>query len=118
MIRIQFFQKPEKGTLCLTMGGHSGTAPRGQDLICGAATMVCYTVAQALKFFQQDGKLKRPPKIRIRDGKATIIATPTEAGYAQVLNAFWVAQCGAMVLANNYPEHIALDCIRIKDQVS
>lgn len=93
----------------MTLKGHSEAAPKGEDLICSAATMLAYTVGQAVQFMYVSDKLKKKPKIRIKDGEATIIATPKEDAYAETLLAFWVAQCGAHVLANNYPENVKLE---------
>ena len=38
MIHTEFFQKD--GAVCMEMQGHAMTAPKGEDLICAAATMV------------------------------------------------------------------------------
>lgn len=113
MITAKFYCKPDRGTIHMEIRGHSGSAPKGEDLICSAATMLAYTAAQAIQFMSEQGKLKRKPKIKIQDGKATVIATPTDDGYAEVLHTFWVAQCGAHVLAHNYPQHVKLDHMKV-----
>lgn len=109
MIQMKFYQKPGNGSIHMTIKGHSGTAPRGEDLVCSAATMLAYTVAQAVQFLFEQDKLKTKPKIRILDGDAVVIATPKDEAYAQVLHTFWVAQCGAHVLAHNYPRNVKLE---------
>lgn len=109
MIIARFYQKPSNGSIHMTIKGHAQAAPKGEDLICSAATMLAYTVAQAVQFMYETDKLKKKPKIHIRDGEAIVIATPTEDGYAEVLHTFWVAQCGAHVLAHNYPQHVKLE---------
>jgi uncharacterized protein YsxB (DUF464 family) len=109
MIMARFYQKPSNGSIHMTLKGHAEAAPKGEDLICASATMLAYTVAQAVQFMHEQDKLKKKPKIRIRDGEATIIATPTEDAYAEALHTFWVAQCGAHVLAKNYPENVGLN---------
>ena len=103
------FNKGGDGSIRMVLKGHARTAPKGEDLICAAATTLAYTAAQAVTFFHQQGKLKRPPKIDIREGSATVIATPTQEGYPQVLHAFWVVQCGIHLLVCNYPEQIRLE---------
>lgn len=113
MITIKFYQNPNKGSLHMVIKGHSKAAAKGQDLVCGAATTLAYTLAQAIDFMRQDDKLNRKPKIRIWDGKAVIIAVPKEAAYAQLLNIFWVVQCGAHVLAHNYPDQVKLEHIQV-----
>lgn len=113
MIIAKFYRKPSKGSIHMTIEGHSGAAPAGEDLICASATMLAYTVAQAVQFMSEQGKLKRKPKIDIKDGKATVIATPTDEDYAEALHTFFVGQCGAHVLAHNYPQHVKLEHLMV-----
>ena len=97
----------------MTLKGHAEAAPKGEDLICASATMLAYTVAQAVQFLFESNKLKKKPKIRIRDGEAIIIATPTEEAYAEALHTFWVAQCGIHVLQHNYPKNVKLEHLTV-----
>ena len=113
MIKARFYQKPSNGSIHMTLRGHAESAPKGEDLICSAATMLAYTVAQAVQFMHESEKLKKKPKIHIVDGEATIIATPTEEAYAETLHIFWVAQCGIHVLAHNYPGNVELEHLTV-----
>jgi uncharacterized protein YsxB (DUF464 family) len=113
MIIAKFYQKPSSGSIHMTLKGHAESAPKGEDLICSAATMIAYTVAQAVQFMFEQDKLKKKPKIHIKDGTATIIATPTEDAYAEALHTFWVAQCGVHVLAHNYPQNVKLEHLKV-----
>ena len=113
MITARFYQKPSQGSIHMTVKGHADAAPKGEDLICSAATMLAYTVAQAVQFMFEQDKLKCKPKIRITDGEATIIATPKEDAYAETLHTFWVAQCGVHVLAHNYPQNVQLEHLTV-----
>lgn len=113
MITVKFYQKPGDGSIHMTLKGHSGAAPRGQDLVCAAATMLAYTAAQAVQFLHEQDKLVKKPKISIRDGYAVVIATPKEDAYPETLCAFWVAQCGAHVLAHNYPQQVRLEHLTV-----
>ena len=97
----------------MTIKGHADAAPKGEDLICASATMLAYTVAQAVQFMHESKKLKKKPKIHIKDGEATIIATPKEEAYAETLHTFWVAQCGVHVLAHNYPQNVKLEHLTV-----
>ena len=113
MITVRFYQKPSHGSIHMTLKGHAGAAPKGEDLVCASATMLAYTVAQAVKFLHEQGMLKKEPKISLREGSATIIATPTEDGYAPTLHTFWVAQCGIHVLQHNYPQNVQLEHLKV-----
>ena len=113
MITAKFYQKPSHGSIHMKLQGHANAAPKGEDLVCASATMLAYTVAQAVKFLHEQGMLKKEPKISLREGSATIIATPTEEGYAPVLHTFWVAQCGIHVLQHNYPQNVKLEYLKV-----
>ena len=113
MITAKFYLKPSNGSIHMTLKGHAGAAPKGEDLICASATMLAYTVAQAVQFMHEQGKLKKKPKISLREGSATIIATPNEDDYAEALHTFWVAQCGVHVLAHNYPQNVKLEHLKV-----
>jgi uncharacterized protein YsxB (DUF464 family) len=113
MITAKFYQKPINGSIHMTLRGHAEAAPKGKDLICASATMLAYTVAQAVQFMYEEGKLKKKPKVHIVDGAATVIATPTEDGYAEALHTFWVAQAGIHVLAHNYPGNVKLEHFKV-----
>ena len=112
MITARFYVKKDK-SIHMTIRGHADAAPKGEDLVCCAATTIAYTVAQAVQFIHEQNGLIKKPKIRLREGSATIIATPTEEMYAQVLNVFWVGQCGCHVLARNYPKHVSLEHMQV-----
>ena len=113
MVKIHFWQEKDKGTIHMKVQGHAGTAPKGADLVCASATMLVYTVAQAMTFMNEQGYLLEKPRIKIREGKAVIVAKPKEDYVAEVLHTFWVAQCGAHVLAKNYPEAVSLNHLTV-----
>lgn len=113
MITARFYQKPSNGSIHMTLKGHANNAPEGEDLVCAHATAVAYTVAQAIQFYHEQGKLKKKPKISIKKGDVTVIATPTEDGYAEILHTFWVGQCGIYVLAHNYPQNVELEHLTV-----
>ena len=113
MITARFYQKPSAGSVHMTLKGHAEVAPKGEDLICASATMLAYTVGQAVQFLFEQGKLQKKPKIHIRDGEAVVVATPTEDAYAETLHTFWVAQCGIHILAHNYPQHVKLEHLTV-----
>lgn len=113
MITARFYQKPDKGSIHMTLRGHSGSAPKGQDLICAAATMLAYTAGQAVQFLYEQDKLKCKPKVSIREGCAVVIATPKEDAVAETLHTFWVVQAGIHVLAANYPQYVTLEHLKV-----
>lgn len=113
MVKIHFWQEKDKGSIHMKVKGHANTAQKGEDLVCASATMLVYTVAQAMSFMHEQGQLEEKPRIKIREGKAVVIAKPKEDFFAEALHTFWVAQCGAHVLACNYPEAVSLNHLKV-----
>lgn len=113
MIKIHFWQEKDKGSIHMKVKGHAETAPKGADLICASATMLVYTVGQAMMFMYEQGQLEEKPHIKIREGKAIVVARPKEYFLAETLHTFWVAQCGAHTLACNYPEAVSLNHLTV-----
>ena len=111
MIHARF--SAEDGRVHMRLKGHARSAPRGEDLVCSAATMLAYTVAQAAQFMLEQGKLKEKPEVCLEEGEAAVTVTPTEEAMAEALHSFWVVQCGIHVLAHNYPEHVKLECMKV-----
>ena len=106
MIHTVFYRKD--GTVCMQMQGHAKTAPKGADLVCAAATTLAYTLAQAVQFLYEQGRLEEKPKIQIEDGYAFVSASPNGDSLAETLMVFWVSQVGAYVLEHNYPQAVCL----------
>lgn len=108
MIHISFGEL-ENGTLVLAMDGHSGAAEPGEDLICAAATILAYTLAQNVQDAYLNKMLRRKPKIALKQGEATITAKPLKDYRTEVYHAFFVVQRGFEVLAGNYPENVKVE---------
>ena len=108
MIHATFTQDAQKGSVTMEMQGHALTAPKGQDLICAAATMLVYTLGQAVQFLYEQGRLLYEPQMRMVGGYAKITVYPRKCAMAETLMAFWVAQAGAYVLERNYPRAVDL----------
>ena len=108
MIHTHFFRDKATDTLEMEMQGHAETAPKGQDLVCAAATMLVYTLGQAVQFLYEQGRLLYEPQMRMVDGYAKITVYPRKCAVAETLMAFWVAQAGAFVLERNYPKAVDL----------
>lgn len=113
MIQMRFYRNGGDKSLHMEFAGHAGSAPKGEDLVCAAATMLSYTAAQAVQFLYEQGKLKKPPRIVLLDGNATIVATPLPETEAETMMVFWVVQAGAHVLARNYPQNAVLEALRL-----
>lgn len=88
----------------LEMTGHCATAPKGYDLVCAAASILCLTMAQVLE--ENEDKLKTAPKINIAEGDAKMVWKPQQKYEGALNNSLYTVTTGLRVLQHNHP-----DCI-------
>lgn len=108
MIKASFAHQKDMGAIILKIEGHAGQSKKGHDIVCSAASILTYTIAQYLQYVQDRGGLKNKPHIILNDGDALIIAKPTAEYEGEVLNAFFVAEVGYSLLAQNYPQYVEI----------
>lgn len=108
MVKAEFFTNKEVGSITMKLSGHAGQAEKGQDIVCAAASILAYTVAQALQFMYEQGQLQKKPHIKLTEGDTVIVAKPREEAYAEALHTFFVAQVGYHLLSHNYPQYVTL----------
>ena len=104
MIQVRF-EKDGKNII-LTVQGHSEQAQMGQDIVCSAASILAYTVAQMVTEMGENGKLKKKPHIRMDSGDSAVTCKPTKQYYGEALHTYTVAQKGYELLAHTYPEYV------------
>ena len=92
----------------MKLTGHAGQAKKGEDIVCASASILAYTVAQAIQFMYEQGELQKKPRIKLTEGDSVIVAKPKPESYAEALHTFFVAQVGYHLLAHNYPQYVAL----------
>lgn len=106
MVRAEFDKKNE--SISLKLSGHAGAGKKGSDIVCAAATMLCYTAAQVIQYMFGEDKLEKKPEIRLEEGNACVIAVPKEEYYNECLHTFFVVQAGYALLEKSYPKNVAL----------
>ena len=96
------------GVLWLSMAGHAGAAPKGQDIVCAAATMLMYTAAQAALDMGSRGELQTSPSVKLDDGSASVAFRPKKEAMEKGRLALDVIRRGLEVLGKRYPENVAI----------
>ena len=82
--------------------GHAGFARRGRDIVCSAASILAYTVAQTLTQMNKQGWLKKKPHLNLKEGKSVITCVPKAEFYEECLMVFFVAEMGYTLLAKSF----------------
>ena len=109
MVTADFRVDTERKRLCLDVHGHAGKSDPGKDIICSAASILMYTIAQYVEWAHKSGKLKRKPTIDFRKGLARVSCkAKSEAEFAELYNAYLVAQTGYALLAHNYHDNASV----------
>lgn len=90
----------DKRRFRVTLSGHAGYAPVGEDIVCAAASMLAATLARALGgvagyHYADDGKTME------------ISCAPTAAQLPRVLTTMDVIDSGFGLLAGTYPNHVS-----------
>ena len=80
----------------LTVLGHAGYAPRGQDVVCAAASALVYALAGTLEDADNVSELV------IRPGYVTVAARRADP-------AFDLVRRGLEQLAGRYPRHVRVE---------
>lgn len=78
----------------MTVEGHSGSAPKGEDLICSASTILTLTLVELVETVCAEKQTE------IRDGYAMIRGDRKAAQYLDF------ARTGFRMLAEMEPEHV------------
>ena len=102
------FEKEEGKFISMSVVGHAGQAEVGRDIVCSAASILAYTVAQTLTQMNKQGWLKKKPHLNLKEGKSVITCVPKAEFYEECLMVFFVAEMGYTLLAKNYPQYVAL----------
>ena len=107
MVTAKFYI--EEDVVGLTMEGHAGHGKKGEDIVCAAASILAYTVAQMVAQMAAQGKLLDAPQILLAPGKCHISAKPGKDTFYEVFHSFFVVQVGYFLLATRYPENVKLE---------
>lgn len=116
MLKVTFNEK--EGKLTLELEGHAGQAEEGQDIVCSSCSILAYTVAQIVKDYAFDDKLKSDPVIDLQKGYSIISCEPKKNAYAELQYAYCVAKVGYILLATNYPQFVDLKMFGAEKSVS
>ena len=108
MVKAEFYTNKESGSITLKLTGHAGAGEKGQDIVCAAASILAYTVAQAIQFMYEEGNLQKKPHIKLDEGDTIIVAKPKKESYTEALHTYFVAQVGFHLLSHNYPQYVSL----------
>jgi len=86
----------------LTVKGHAGSAPKGQDLICAAASILGFTAVACA----EDNKDKYFPAITQHDGELRIECSPLKSYITPCRRMLDTVFTGMELLESEYPDFV------------
>ncbi len=109
MVKVRFERDREKGVFAMELMGHAGFGELGKDPVCAGASVLAMTAAQCVKSMEEAGRLRKRARIRIRNGRVLIVASPREDAAAETEQLFWVAETGLRLLAEAHPGYVEVE---------
>ncbi len=104
MVTVDFTYN--RSAFCLSVYGHARSAPKGEDLVCCAASTLIYTAAQnAMRLYEQ-GALQQFPDAVLVSGNGQVSVKATAESKKQVEQMFRTIAVGFDMLARQYPDYV------------
>lgn len=92
----------------ISMEGHAGLAPLGQDPVCGALSVLAYTMAQYFGRLEAQGKLLCPAHIVLASGEAHLEAKAKPPYLRELHYGMEIIEGGFRLLAQSFPYAVVL----------
>lgn len=105
MLKITFADSGK--ILSLQLVGHAGYARHGKDVVCSAASILAYTVAQFVSEAEGRGDIVAS-HVKLDSGDTVISCQPRENKYSDIQQVYLFARKGYELLAKNYPKYVGL----------
>lgn len=106
MTEVEFSYSKKKQTVTLSIKGHAGAGPKGEDNVCASISILGYTFAKDIYDMKLDKRLKKEPIIELDDGNFYISARARADDFAAALHSLFVIMKGFVLLENKYPEFV------------
>ena len=95
--------------MVLEVSGHANYAPKGQDIVCAAVSILTQALANALADVDVKYGMARMEMQAPAEGQMKISARVCWANLSMIRSYFEVAVTGLRMLAEKYPEYIKLE---------
>lgn len=102
MIKVVFTPKEYK----LEVTGHAGAGAHGADIVCAAASMLFYTLAESLK---QSEDMLKAYEVQEEPGNGCINCSPKEEYEGNIQRSYWTILNGYQLLMDTYPGKVVLE---------
>lgn len=105
MIEVQI------GKTALYVRGHAGFSRHGSDIVCAAASMLAFALAEAV----QAANMQKQPVVETACGSFKIAVFAAEEERARAEGMFDTVRAGYALLAQRYPENVRVLSIKCSE---
>ena len=98
--------KYDPEALCMSVKGHAGSAPAGEDLVCAAASILAWTLVDMVT---ETAEFYGHVKVREHGAEITVRAAPDDDCEERCRAVFETVACGFSLLAEKYPEYMRFE---------
>lgn len=109
---VELDDKGKEKEFILRMMGHAGSANKGRDIVCSAASILYYTLAQTAAVLANNGKLAADPIIQSDDGHGEVRFRPKAKHRAECAHCYCTVMVGLQMLAMKYPLFVQFRKVR------
>ena len=105
MIKVEMMQT-DKG-YSVAASGHADYAPKGQDIVCAAASVLLQTLANKV---EEAARQKQLESSCVQHGESFVVQAKPSGGMTGIMVAAWYdfVEEGLSELAGQYPDHVEL----------
>lgn len=90
----------------VTVQGHAESAPKGEDLVCSAASILVHTLAANVAHMEE-ANIATQSMVDIKDGFAKISCMPIRGFENTVSSTFQSVCVGFEIMADKFPDYIS-----------
>ena len=78
------------------------------DIVCAAVSILCYTLAQTVKYLESEGGTEKPPTVCLTPGDCRVSVIPKPEYFAYALHSFFTVETGFSLLARSFGENVEI----------
>lgn len=108
MITATFRENQNTGDISFKSTGHAQSAPKGEDLICAAASAFALQATQSIRTMERQEWLEKPAIAEVKAGRCYLRIRPKPEYRVICFNMLQVVATGYQVLAETFPKHVEL----------
>ncbi|WP_338824958.1 hypothetical protein MHOCP_05220 [Moorella humiferrea] len=106
MIKIVFWQDKDGSLFGLTVTGHAGFRPKGEDIVCAAVSALAQTAVLSLR-----EQLEEEPVVTLREGflECRLAQGLSPAGRKKAQIILKTIAAGLRAIAEDYGDYVAIE---------